>query len=72
MITEAELLAKVPRGLYIDGQWVDAEGGATMTVNDPSTGEIIAEIASASVADGKKAMDAGSSSSSAPTSSRCS
>ena len=58
MITEAELLAKVPRGLYIDGQWVDAEGGATMTVNDPSTGEIIAEIASASVADAKKAMDA--------------
>ena len=58
MISEAELLAKVPRGLYIDGQWVDAEGGATKTVNDPSTGEIIAEIASASVADAKKAMDA--------------
>jgi len=58
MITETELLAKVPRGLYIDGQWVDAEGGATMTVADPSNGNVLAEIASASVADAKKAMDA--------------
>ena len=58
MITETELLAKVPRGLYIDGEWVDAEGGATMTVFDPSTGTVLAEIASASVADGKRAMDA--------------
>jgi succinate-semialdehyde dehydrogenase/glutarate-semialdehyde dehydrogenase len=58
MITEADLLAKVPRGLYIDGKWVDAEGGATMTVTDPSNGTVLAEIASASVADGKKAMDA--------------
>ncbi len=58
MITEAELLAKVPRGLYIGGAWVDAEGGATMTVTDPSNGQVLAEIASASVADGKKAMDA--------------
>jgi succinate-semialdehyde dehydrogenase / glutarate-semialdehyde dehydrogenase len=58
MITEADLLAKIPRGLFIDGQWVDAEGGATMPVHDPSTGELLVEIASASVADGKKAMDA--------------
>lgn len=58
MITEAELLAKVPRGLYIDGEWIDAEGGATLAVTDPSTGEVLAEVASASVADGMKAMDA--------------
>ncbi|MFP5290840.1 MAG: aldehyde dehydrogenase family protein, partial [Actinomycetes bacterium] len=58
MISEADLLAKVPRGLYIDGQWIDAEGGATMAVTDPSTGETLVEIASASVADGKRAMDA--------------
>ena len=57
MITEADLLAKVPRGLYIDGTWIDAEGGATMTVSDPSNGNVIAEIASASVADAKKAND---------------
>mgnify|MGYP000412690523 CR=1 FL=1 len=45
MITEADLLAKVPRGLYIDGAWIDAEGGATMTVTDPSNGRrLIGEI----------------------------
>jgi succinate-semialdehyde dehydrogenase / glutarate-semialdehyde dehydrogenase len=58
MITEAELLAKLPRGLFIGGEWVDADGGATLAVNDPSTGEVLLEIASASVADGKRAMDA--------------
>jgi len=58
MITEAELLAKVPRGLYIDGAWVDAEGGRTLAVTDPSTGETLVEIADASVADGQRAMDA--------------
>ena len=58
MITEAELLAKVPRGLYIDGAWVDAEGGTTLAVTDPSTGQTLLEIADASVADGQRAMDA--------------
>lgn len=58
MITETELLASVPRGLYIDGAWVDAEGGKTMTVGDPSNGETLAEIADASVADGQRALDA--------------
>ena len=55
MITEAELLAKVPRGLYIDGAWVDAEGGATMTVSDPSTGAVLAEIGLEDIADDKVA-----------------
>ena len=58
MITEADLLAKVPRGLYIDGAWGDAEGGRTLAVTDPSTGETLVEIADASVADGQRAMDA--------------
>jgi len=58
MITEADLLAKGPRGLYIDGAWVDAEGGRTLAVTDPSTGQTLVEIADASVADGQRAMDA--------------
>jgi len=58
MITETDLLAKVPTGLYIDGAWVDAEGGRTLAVTDPSTGETLVEIADASVADGQRAMDA--------------
>jgi succinate-semialdehyde dehydrogenase/glutarate-semialdehyde dehydrogenase len=55
---ESALLADVPEGLFIGGQWRSAEDGATLTVSDPATGATIKTIASASVADGKAAMDA--------------
>src|SRR3546814_514798 len=55
---EEELLASVPDGLFIGGQWRAAEGGKTLDVADPSTGEVIRTIADASVADGQAAMDA--------------
>ncbi|MFM6982066.1 MAG: NAD-dependent succinate-semialdehyde dehydrogenase [Microbacteriaceae bacterium] len=58
MRSEAELLASVPKQLFIGGEWVDAEGGATLDVSDPATGQHIATIASASVSDAAKAMDA--------------
>lgn len=57
---ESDLLAAVPDGLYIAGQWRPADGGATFDVADPSTGEVIRSIADGSVADGKAAMDAAS------------
>ena len=55
---EAELLARVPDGLFIAGKWIPAEDGETLSVHDPSTGSTIKEIASASVADGRAALDA--------------
>jgi succinate-semialdehyde dehydrogenase/glutarate-semialdehyde dehydrogenase len=55
---ESELLASVPTGLLIGGEWRAAEGGKTVKVSDPATGEVIREIADASVADGVAAMDA--------------
>ncbi|WP_125131367.1 NAD-dependent succinate-semialdehyde dehydrogenase [Microbacterium sp. 10M-3C3] len=55
---EAELLATVPDGLFVGGQWRPAEGGKTLDVRDPSTGEVIRTIADASVSDGVAAMDA--------------
>lgn len=55
---EASVLDKVEARLFIGGQWVEAEGGKTLAVADPATGETIKEIADASVADGKKALDA--------------
>jgi succinate-semialdehyde dehydrogenase/glutarate-semialdehyde dehydrogenase len=58
MSTEAELLASVPDGLYIGGRWRPAEGGTTFAVHDPATGEVIREIADASVADAQAALDA--------------
>ncbi|GAA3539065.1 NAD-dependent succinate-semialdehyde dehydrogenase [Aeromicrobium flavum] len=44
--------------LFIAGQWRDAEGGATFEVENPATGETLATVADASVADGKAALDA--------------
>ncbi|WP_286930632.1 MULTISPECIES: NAD-dependent succinate-semialdehyde dehydrogenase [Aeromicrobium] len=44
--------------LFIAGQWRDAEGGATFDVENPATGETLATVADASVADGRAALDA--------------
>src|SRR5699024_5255938 len=55
---EQELLASVPQELFIDGRWRAAEGGETLEVRDPATGEVIRTIASASSADAQAAMDA--------------
>ncbi|HWL77804.1 NAD-dependent succinate-semialdehyde dehydrogenase [Microbacterium sp.] len=55
---ETELLASVPDGLFIGGEWRAAEDGKTLDVADPSTGKVVKTIASASVADGKAALDA--------------
>ncbi|HEY9424937.1 MAG TPA: NAD-dependent succinate-semialdehyde dehydrogenase [Microterricola sp.] len=54
---ELELLARVPDGLYIDGQW-QAGSGELITVSDPSTGATIKRIANADAADGMRALDA--------------
>lgn len=58
MISEADLLAKVPSQLYINGQWVDGSAGKTIEVKDPSTGKVIKTIADATPEDGIRALDA--------------
>ena len=55
---ETRLLASLQRGLFIGGEWVDAEGGATFPVTDPATGRTLIEIADATPADGIRALDA--------------
>ncbi|HEU4756837.1 MAG TPA: aldehyde dehydrogenase family protein, partial [Agromyces sp.] len=55
---ESALLDRVADGLYIGGEWVAAEGGKTFEVRDPSTGEVLKEIADASADDGIRALDA--------------
>ncbi|WP_297081243.1 NAD-dependent succinate-semialdehyde dehydrogenase [uncultured Demequina sp.] len=55
---ETDLLASVPDGLFIDGRWRGATGGATLDVQDPATGDVIKTIASASPEDGLAALDA--------------
>ena len=58
MISEKELLAKVPTQLYIGGRWVDGSAGGTIGVSDPATGDTIATIADATPGDGIRALDA--------------
>jgi succinate-semialdehyde dehydrogenase/glutarate-semialdehyde dehydrogenase len=48
----------IPTRLYVGGQWVDAAGGATSVVEDPSTGRELARVADASPVDGQNALAA--------------
>src|SRR3954471_1314091 len=51
-------LADVPTRLFLGGEWRDAADGGTFEVDNPATGEVIATVASATIADAKKALDA--------------
>ena len=52
---ESAVLAGVETGLWIGGAWRPGANG-TIPVDDPSTGEVIAEIADADVADAQAAL----------------
>jgi succinate-semialdehyde dehydrogenase/glutarate-semialdehyde dehydrogenase len=55
---EQAALDAVPTQLLIGGEWRDAAGGATLAVEDPSTGKTIAEVADATPDDATAALDA--------------
>jgi succinate-semialdehyde dehydrogenase/glutarate-semialdehyde dehydrogenase len=57
-VKEHAVLAAVPRQLYIGGAWVDGRDGGTIAVEDPSTGETIAEVADATTQDALGALAA--------------
>ncbi|HWD64543.1 MAG TPA: NAD-dependent succinate-semialdehyde dehydrogenase [Solirubrobacteraceae bacterium] len=54
---EQKVLADVPTQLLIGGQWQKGEQG-TLAVEDPATGQTLVEVADASPADAKAALDA--------------
>jgi 1-pyrroline dehydrogenase len=43
---------------FVGGEWVDSAGGETMEVVNPSTGEVIAEVASSTAEDADRAVQA--------------
>ena len=51
------IVENVPKQLFIGGSWRDATGGATFAVEDPSTGQELAQVADATVDDGTAALD---------------
>ena len=55
---EKRVIEATPRQLFIGGEWRDATGGATLSVEDPATGESLCEIADATPDDAQAAIDA--------------
>jgi len=53
-----DIVESVPAGLLVGGTWRAAEGAATFVVEDPSTGQVLRQVADASPADGLAALDA--------------
>jgi 1-pyrroline dehydrogenase len=43
---------------FVGGEWVDSSGGETMEVLNPSTGEVIAEVARSTAEDANRAVEA--------------
>jgi len=54
---EQRIVDEVPKQLYIGGEWRDGSKG-TLSVEDPSTGESLCEVADASDDDAQAALDA--------------
>ncbi|WP_020665072.1 NAD-dependent succinate-semialdehyde dehydrogenase [Amycolatopsis benzoatilytica] len=57
-ITENGVVDAVGKELFIGGKWVPARGGKTFDVQDPSTGEVLCQVADAGPEDGLAALDA--------------
>jgi len=55
---EQSVLDAAPSQLFIGGEWRDATGGATLDVEDPSTGEALCSVADATPEDATAALDA--------------
>jgi succinate-semialdehyde dehydrogenase/glutarate-semialdehyde dehydrogenase len=55
---EQDVVAKVPKGLLVGGEWREATDDGTLPVEDPSTGETLCEVADATPQDAMAALDA--------------
>jgi succinate-semialdehyde dehydrogenase/glutarate-semialdehyde dehydrogenase len=43
---------------YVDGKWIDAEGGKTLAVTNPATGELLGHVPSLGAAETRRAIEA--------------
>jgi succinate-semialdehyde dehydrogenase / glutarate-semialdehyde dehydrogenase len=55
---ERSVVEAAPKGLFIGGRWRDAGTGATLSVEDPSTGAALCDVADATADDAVAALDA--------------
>ncbi|WP_101653337.1 NAD-dependent succinate-semialdehyde dehydrogenase [Brevibacterium ihuae] len=50
------IIDRMQTGLFINGQWRDAEGGKTIDVINPATGKVLTAVADGSAADAEEAI----------------
>ena len=43
---------------YVDGQWIDADDGATLSIRNPATGEALGTIPRMGAAETRRAIEA--------------
>ena len=43
---------------YVDGKWIDSDGGGTFAVTNPATGEVIADVARCGGDETRRAIEA--------------
>lgn len=55
---EQTILERVPKGLFIGGEWRDATGGGRLDVEDPSTTQTLTEVADGTPEDALAALTA--------------
>jgi succinate-semialdehyde dehydrogenase/glutarate-semialdehyde dehydrogenase len=55
-----DIIKNLPTGCYIGGEWRTSSDESSFEVHDPSTGELISNVASATVDDAMSAVDAAS------------
>lgn len=53
----ADLMSRVPTGLFLDGTFQEAADSRRFDVLNPATGEVLASVASAGPADGERALE---------------
>lgn len=63
MALEASTIALIDPSLlrehaYIDGEWCDADDGATFEVTNPATGEVLGQVPRMGVAETRRAIEA--------------
>ena len=59
--SEQSVVDAIHKGLYIGGEWREGSEGASFSVEDPSTGESLCEVADAGAEDAAAAIDAAAS-----------
>jgi succinate-semialdehyde dehydrogenase/glutarate-semialdehyde dehydrogenase len=50
------VISQIKTGLFLGGEWTEAEGGETFEVENPATGTILARVADGSVSDAQRAI----------------